>query len=187
MDVVFFCHSLLSDWNHGNAHFLRGLVTELAAREARVRVFEPRAAWSFENLQKEPGGAAAVEEVLAVYPAVRPSRYEPATFDLDAALDGADLVLVHEWSDPALVKSIGKRRARGGRFKLLFHDTHHRGITDERAMAAYELSHYDGVLAFGRVLRDLYLRRGWTQRAWTWHEAADTRVFSPAGGPALAA
>jgi spore maturation protein CgeB len=186
MDVVFFCHSLLSDWNHGNAHFLRGVVTELAARGARVRVFEPRGAWSFENLQREPGGEKAVEEVLAIYPAVRPLRYEPATLNLDAALDGADLVVVHEWSDPALVKAIGERRARG-RFKLLFHDTHHRGITDERAMAAYELSHFDGVLAFGSVLRDLYLRRGWARRAWTWHEAADTRVFSPGGGPALSA
>src|SRR5690606_18963895 len=33
--------------------------------------------------------------------------------------------------------------------------------------------------AFGRVLRDLYLQRGWTQRCWTWHEAADTRIFRP--------
>src|SRR5919198_2897421 len=187
MDLALFCHSLLSDWNHGNAHFLRGVVTELAARGARVRVFEPRAGWSFENLQKEPGGPAALEEVLAVYPAVRPIRYELSTLDLDAALDGVDLVLVHEWSDHALVKAIGERRARRGRFKLLFHDTHHRGLTDERAMAAYELSHYDGVLAFGSVLRDLYLRRGWAQRAWTWHEAADTRVFAPGGGPALGA
>jgi spore maturation protein CgeB len=25
----------------------------------------------------------------------------------------------------------------------------------------------------------LYLKRGWARRAWTWHEAADTRVFRP--------
>jgi spore maturation protein CgeB len=47
-------------------------------------------------------------------------------------------------------------------------------------MARYDLTHYDGVLAFGRVIRNLYLRRGWTRRAWTWHEAADTRMFQPA-------
>jgi spore maturation protein CgeB len=29
------------------------------------------------------------------------------------------------------------------------------------------------------VLRDLYLDRGWAARAWTWHEAADARVFRP--------
>ena len=32
MRVVIFCHSLVSDWNHGNAHFLRGVVSELIAR-----------------------------------------------------------------------------------------------------------------------------------------------------------
>ena len=26
MTIVIFCHSLISDWNHGNAHFLRGVV-----------------------------------------------------------------------------------------------------------------------------------------------------------------
>jgi spore maturation protein CgeB len=29
------------------------------------------------------------------------------------------------------------------------------------------------------VLRDTYLERGWISRAWTWHEAADTRRFHP--------
>jgi spore maturation protein CgeB len=49
-------------------------------------------------------------------------------------------------------------------------------------MLAYDLTHYDGVLAFGRVIRDLYLSEGWAARAWTWHEAADTRVFRPLPG-----
>ena len=35
-------------------------------------------------------------------------------------------------------------------------------------------------MAFGRALRELYVANGWTQRAWTWHEAADTRIFRPA-------
>ena len=29
MRFVLFYHSLISDWNHGNAHFLRGIVREL--------------------------------------------------------------------------------------------------------------------------------------------------------------
>jgi spore maturation protein CgeB len=37
-------------------------------------------------------------------------------------------------------------------------------------------------LAFGQALRDVYLQRRWTRRAWTWHEAADTRVFFPLNG-----
>jgi spore maturation protein CgeB len=49
-------------------------------------------------------------------------------------------------------------------------------------MARYSLTHYDGVLAFGAVIRRLYLAHGWTRRAWTWHEAADTRVFRPLVG-----
>ena len=40
MRFVLFCHSLLSDWNHGNAHFLRGVVTELCERGHLVDVYE---------------------------------------------------------------------------------------------------------------------------------------------------
>jgi spore maturation protein CgeB len=180
MRVVVFCHSLLSDWNHGNAHFLRGVVTELVARGHRVTVHEPRAAWSVENLVRDHG-----EEALAlagaVYPAVRPRRYDAATLDLDAALDGADLVLVHEWNDPELVARIGAKRKAGARCRVLFHDTHHRSVTEPEAMARYDLSGYDGVLAFGAAVKDVYERRGWARRAWVWHEAADVRVFHPPG------
>ena len=40
-----FYHSLLSDWNHGNAHFLRGITAELLGLGHEVRVLEPRDAW----------------------------------------------------------------------------------------------------------------------------------------------
>jgi spore maturation protein CgeB len=50
MQIVMFYHSLLSDWNHGNAHFLRGVVSELRSRGHDVRVYEPKDAWSLENL-----------------------------------------------------------------------------------------------------------------------------------------
>ncbi|MHB9027850.1 MAG: CgeB family protein, partial [Candidatus Latescibacterota bacterium] len=99
--------------------------------------------------------------------------------DMDRVLDGADLVIVHEWNEPELVKRIGEHRKNGGSFRLLFHDTHHRMVTNPEAMRAYDLSGYDGTLAFGAVLRDLYLERGWVQRAWVWHEAADIRIFHP--------
>jgi spore maturation protein CgeB len=46
-------------------------------------------------------------------------------------------------------------------------------------MKAYDLRNYDGVLAYGNVIRDIYLKEGWTKKAWTWHEAADTRLFKP--------
>jgi spore maturation protein CgeB len=63
--------------------------------------------------------------------------------------------------------------------RLLFHDTHHRAATAPDEIEQLRLEGYDGVLAFGDIVRDLYLQRGWTQRAWTWHEAADTTVFRP--------
>ncbi len=94
-------------------------------------------------------------------------------------LDGADLVLVHEWNEPALVARIGRARRAGGRFVLLFHDTHHRAVSDAAAIRAFDLSGYDGVLAFGAALAEIYRGWGWGQRAFVWHEAADTRLFRP--------
>lgn len=179
--IVMFYHSLLSDWNHGNAHFLRGVVTDLQARGVDVRVFEPKDAWSLQNLMSEHG-EAPLKEFGQVYPNLRSTRYDPATIDLDEALDGADLVIVHEWNDHALVARIGEHRARTRGYRLLFHDTHHRSVTDPKSMGAYDLSHYDGVLAFGEVIRALYLERGWTDYAWSWHEAADSRTFHPRPG-----
>ena len=182
MRFVLFYHSLVSDWNHGNAHFLRGVVSELLARGHDVRVYEPRDGWSLKNLRDEHGDAP-VEQFRAAYPGLASTFYDLATLDLDEALDGADGVIVHEWSEHELVRRIGQHRARrgggAGGYRLLFHDTHHRAVTEPASMAKYDLAHYDGVLAYGNVLRELYLSRGWTQRAWTWHEAADTRVFHP--------
>ena len=180
MKLVGFYHSLISDWNHGNAHFLRGVAGELVARGHEVRVFEAHDAWSVTNLVRDHGNAA-LTAFHAAYPLLgqRVSERYGAELDLDRALDGADAVLVHEWNDPALVARIGRHRARGGRYALLFHDTHHRSVTAPAELARYDLRHYDGVLAFGAVIRDLYRARGWAARAWTWHEAADTRVFGP--------
>jgi spore maturation protein CgeB len=178
-----FYHSLVSDWNHGNAHFLRGVVSELLARGHEVAVYEPRDAWSVTNLVCEQG-EDAVAAFGRAFPALRSERYPDGGPDVDRALDDADLVLVHEWNDPGLVRRIGAHRARHGGYRLLFHDTHHRSVTERDAMAAYDLSRYDGVLAFGDVVRRRYLEEGWADRAWTWHEAADTRVFHPLTGEA---
>jgi len=178
--VVMFYHSLVSDWNHGNAHFLRGVARELLDRGHDVRVLEPDDGWSRANLLSDHG-PRAIDGFRTAYPRLSSETYHPGALDLDDALAGADLVLVHEWSEHALVARIGAHHASRPGYSLLFHDTHHRSITDPPGMAAYDLRHYDGVLAFGDVVRDLYLARGWTHRAWTWHEAADTRVFYPRG------
>jgi spore maturation protein CgeB len=179
--VTIFCHSLLSDWNHGNAHFLRGVCSDLLLRGHDVQVLEPRDAWSVTNLLAEYGDSP-LQGFARAYPHLHSTRYDLATLDLDATLAEADLVLVHEWNEHALVQRIGEHRKANGHYRLLFHDTHHRAVTDPKSMAAYDLRHYDGVLAFGSAIRDLYRRNGWAQRAWTWHEAADHRVFRPLPG-----
>jgi spore maturation protein CgeB len=180
--IVMFYHSLVSDWNHGNAHFLRGIVGELQARGHDVSVLEPVHAWSREHLLAEHG-AKAIAAFQRAYPGLGSRQYDAQSIDLDRELDGADLVLVHEWNDHGLVEKIGRHRAVNGGYHLLFHDTHHRSVTQPEQMAQYDLSSYDGVLAFGDVIRRRYLDEGWAERAWTWHEAADVRVFRPQTRP----
>jgi spore maturation protein CgeB len=179
--IVMFYHSLASDWNHGNAHFLRGVVTELQARGHDVSVLEPAGGWSRTHLAQEQG-IDALEAYRAAYPTLTSHTYGPELSDLDRFLAGADLVLVHEWNDPALIRAIGRHRALAGGYRLLFHDTHHRSVTAPDEMAAFDLSRYDGVLAFGEVIRRRYLDQSWADRVWTWHEAADARVFRPLPG-----
>ena len=182
MNFVWFPHSILADWNNGNAHFLRGVCRELAALGHAVRVFESDNGWSLENQLRTPGGEAALD-LAGWMPQGVETRCFPAGPDahraLEEALDGADVVVVHEWNPPGLIAQLGRYRAEGGTFRLFFHDTHHRGVSSPEEMSRYDLSAYDGVLAFGAVLRNLYLERGWSARAWTWHEGADTALFHP--------
>ena len=174
MRFVYFTHSLMSCWNHGNAHFLRGVLGELLHRGHDVRSYEPEDSWSRMNLLSE----ATADRFNQFYPSLVPHAHFQGP-DVDAMLDGADVVMVHEWNDPALVAAIGRRRARGGRFTLLFHDTHHRAVTDPDAMGRLDLSAYDGVLAFGATLAEVYRKAGWDNQCFVWHEAADTRLFHP--------
>ena len=179
MKIVYFTHSLTSCWNHGNAHFLRGVLSELVVRGHDAVALEPRGNWSLANLLADAGDAGLAPYRRA-YPELVADSYDPAD-DLAALVDRADLVIVHEWNEPALVAALGRLRQRGGRFTLLFHDTHHRAVSDPAAIRAFDLSGYDGVLAFGEALSAVYRGWGWGERVWTWHEAADIRRFHPPG------
>ena len=178
MNIALFYHSVVSDWNHGNAHFLRGIAWELQRRGHTVRIFEPAGGWSLDHLVRERG-QAVIEAFDRVYPGLRSIFYEPATLDLDRALKSIDLVIVHEWNDPAWVGQIGAHRRTRGNYRLLFHDTHHRSVTQSEKMADYNLAAYDGALVFGEAVAAIYRSRHWARRVWVWHEAADTRVFLP--------
>lgn len=178
MNIVFFVHSLVSDWNHGNAHFLRGVVRELMNRGHQVDVYEPKDAWSRVNLveQEGPDAEGAFHDA---FPSLRSEVFDPETIDLEAVFDAADIVIVHEWNEPGFIAAIGRHAQRFPEVRLYFHDTHHRAASAPGEMASLDLAGYTGVLAFGRVIRDLYLANGWAHRAWVWHEAADAEIFRP--------
>src|SRR5690606_10342613 len=98
MLCVLLYRSPLSDWNHGNAHCLRGVVSQLQGLGHQVAVLEPADGWSRQNLLAEQGFAPGIEFARR-FPHLRSTLYDPATLDLDQTLDGADLVLVHEWNE----------------------------------------------------------------------------------------
>lgn len=179
MKIVYFTHSLRSCWNHGNAHFLRGVLSELAARGHDVAPCEPETGWSLENLLAD-SGTEGLRDFAATYPSLKPETF--ASLDeVERLAESADLVIVHEWNDPALVARVGRLRRDGARFTLLFHDTHHRAVSDPEAIRTFDLDGYDGVLAFGERLTEVYRQWGWGRRVFTWHEAADAHVFHPPG------
>src|ERR1700710_2136952 len=177
MKAVFFCHAFSSCWNNGNAHFLRGVTRELARLGHEVVVCEPLDGWGRNNALQD-GGEAILLEAASLVSGVRVHSYKNLP-DLDVVLQGADCVVVHEWNPPELIARIGRCRAHGAGFTLLFHDTHHRAVTAPHELAAFDLNGFDGVLAFGEVLREIYVRRGWARRAFTWHEAADIDLYRP--------
>src|SRR5690554_72520 len=146
MRFLFYTHSLVSDWNHGNAHFLRGVMRELIERGHEAIALEPEDGWSRANLVETDTGA--VDRFSRDFPHLASITYDDA-FNHEAQLADADVVIVHEWTDPRLVARIGRARRQGGRFTLIFHDTHHRAVSEESAISSLELEDYDTVLAFG--------------------------------------
>jgi spore maturation protein CgeB len=179
--LVYFTHSLRSCWNHGNAHFLRGVLRELILLDHEVVALEAEQSWSLDNLRQDQG-AQLEDSFCGAYPGLTANLYRDAE-DYEAQLHDADVVIMHEWNDPALVAAIGRLRANGARFRLLFHDTHHRAVSDPEAIRTFDLSGYDGVLAFGETLAEVYRRWGWRDRVWVWHEAADLAHFHPPAVP----
>ncbi len=177
MRFVYFTHSLQSCWNHGNAHFLRGVLRELIAAGHDVLAVEPAESWSRSNLVAD-AGPAALEGWQAHYPGLGSVLLAEGEAP-DALVDGTDVVIVHEWTAPALVAQLGALRRAGAPWLLLFHDTHHRAVSEPEAMRAFDLAGYDAVLAFGEALAAVYRGWSWGGRVFVWHEAADTALFRP--------
>lgn len=177
-----FAHSWVSDWNHGNAHFLRGLARELTRLGHEVRCYEELGAWSMTNLMKEGEIASnAVEQFRREFPELDVRFYqqgETLQETLAEELRDADIVIVHEWTDPGVAHAVLSLKTKYG-FRALFHDTHHRAYTNAGEILRFPLQYFDGVLAFGEAIRRIYLDGFGVSRAWTFHEAADISHFHP--------
>lgn len=185
MKFSFFYHSLVADWDHDNAHFLRGIVSELLTRGHQVQVFEPADGRSRVNLLANHG-PHALEQFHAAYPGLESQTYDCETLNTEQIAEASDVIIVHELNDPWLIKGFGELRNRVQKgsnsdlnFLLLFHDTHHRVVSEPEWIESFKLEYYDGVLAFGETLSEIYRALGWTNSVWTWHEAADINVFFP--------
>lgn len=176
MKIVLFYQSIVSCWNNGHAHFLRGIARELIRLGHEVHVCEPYDGWSRTNAA-EDGGGAVLAEAAELIAGVSIHLYGNDDIDIERLTNGAELVIVQEWNTPVVVAAIGRHRRGGAKYTLLFHDSHHRSVTAPSDVEAFELDGYDGVLAFGEAVRERYLRRGWARRAFTWHEAADIVLF----------
>jgi spore maturation protein CgeB len=151
LKIRLFCHSIISDWNNGHAHFLRGIVTELIERGNDVIVFEEKDCWSLKNALRER--VDVVEAFHRRFPSICVVRYD--RLQLNSALLDADLVIVQEWCSPSLIAELSALRARDHRFILLLHDPHHRALTEPSSIERFDLRHFDGVLAFGQVIREI--------------------------------
>ncbi|HEY0796252.1 MAG TPA: glycosyltransferase [Acidisarcina sp.] len=180
--IAYFAHSLRSDWNNGNAHFLRGLMRALTQLGHEVIVYEPETEWSVTNLRQEALGERSLQQFANFYPDLSVITYNRACSSPEQCfshlLRGTDIVILHEWNPPHLAQTLLGLREQLG-YKLLFHDTHHRASSSPEQMRSFGLHSFDGVVAFGAVLAKIYREGLQIKRVWTLHEAADTSIFKP--------
>lgn len=183
--IAYLAHAVRSDWNNGNAHFLRGLLRGLVAMGHDVAIFEPCPAWSINNLRDEPLGDSSLSQFAETYPELRITPYNASTsYDPTFwrnALRGREIVILHEWNPPGLAATLLEVRSQLG-FRLLFHDTHHRASSSPEQIRLFRTHRFDGILAFGHSLRRIYQEQFDIRNVWTLHEAADTNVFCPHPG-----
>ena len=187
LQIRMFAHSWISDWNHGNAHFLRGLARELMKQGHRVRCYEELGSWSLSSLVRTEGETAieAIDRFRHTFPELDIQFYRRGSdlrYVLKEELCGSDVVLIHEWNAPEVVNAILELKQQLG-FRALFHDTHHRAYTSPRDILRFNLHLFDGVLAFGEAVRCIYANGFGVPRSWVFHEAADISSFHPMDRP----
>ena len=132
--LAYFAHTLRSDWNNGNAHFLRGLMRALKQSGHEVTVYEPERAWSIDNLREEASGPRSLTRFRETYADLNVHTYTTENEEWwREHLREVDIVVLHEWNPPSLAQMLLRLREEIG-YKLLFHDTHHRASSSPEQM-----------------------------------------------------
>ena len=162
---------------------MRGLVRALVQMGHTVTCFERESDWSIDNLRDEgEAGHKSLLQFETVYPEIRVAFHNADRDALRAALQRTEIVVVHEWNPPELIDVLLKLRDEIG-FQILLHDTHHRASSSPKAIENLQVACFDGVLAFGHALQEIYRSRFGLERVWVLHEGADTSVFHPRNDP----
>jgi spore maturation protein CgeB len=182
MKFALFYQSVISDWNHGNAHFLRGLMRALQARGHEVVCYEQVDNWSLEHLLLEAPNALA--DFAASFPDLRYARYalgDRLEATLRGWLEAADVAIVHEWNEPSVIDLLGRLCRRLG-VRSIFHDTHYRVALDQAYRTRLRLEQFDDIVAYSPSLAQRFVDLGF-RNVHVIHEAADTTVFAPRAVP----
>jgi spore maturation protein CgeB len=184
--IAVFPHSIVSDWNHGNAHFLRGLIRNLQEMGHQVLSFEEDGNWSLSNLVRDHG-LIPIQEFKRRFSFIEHRSYElngrASLYSwLKELVADVDVCVVHEWNHPHLVRAIGEVAGQTGTVSL-FHDTHHRALTEPHRLDAMGLESYSAVLAYGPAIADIYRSLLPEVEAIVFHEGADTDLFRPLDCP----
>ena len=177
MNIAYFTHSLASCWNHGNAHFLRGVLRRTDGARHRVAVYEPVDAWSRTNLVAEHGSARS--------PGSRPPTRSCAAHALPSRPGPGSRCSrrpTWSWCTSGTTRAGQAHRAaappRRDGSRCCFTT---RIIARSPTRGAWppttcELRRRAGVRQRDR--RNLSRRRAGRERACAWHEAADTACSS---------
>lgn len=181
--IHLFAHSLVSDWSHGSAHFLRGLARSLMQMGHRVRCHEELGSWSLLNLvrNEQERSIDAIDQFRQQFRELDIHFYERQASlreYLKSELRHADAVLIHEWNAPETVNAILALKEELG-FRAFLLDNHHRAYTRAGEMLKFHLHLFDGILAGGEALRRIYADGFGLRNVWTFHEAADVDHFVP--------
>jgi len=177
-----FYQSVISDWNHGNAHFLRGFMRALQQRGHEATCYEQEDNWSLRHLLAEEPDA--IEKFRSRFPDLRFERYRlgPDLGDwLIEKLRAADVALIHEWNEPEVARLVAEVARQLG-VHTLFHDTHYRVALDDGYRESLDLPRFDRILAYSRSLAERYRALGF-RNVQVLHEAADVTVFGPRDVP----